>query len=185
MLKIYLGDFMLESGLTRKIDGLGRLVIPKEIRERYSIHENDYLEFLVVKDGFFVRKYSRLGKISSLAQELTDTLNKYLNAEVLIAERDKIVAYSGVYRDKYLGKEISKSLSKSIRRRESLFETYMKKLNIIDSEDIICSYINETIVANYEDIGIICLYREDKAVSESDLKIINIVSSFLTRYLEE
>lgn len=176
---------MVESGLTRKIDGLGRLVIPKEIRERYSIHENDYLEFLIDRDGFFIKKYSRLGKISSLAQELTDTLNVFLNAEVLIAERDKIVAYSGEYKEEYLGKEISKSLSKSIRRRESLFETYKKKLEILDDELIECSYINETIVANSEEVGIICLYRTDKAVSESDLKIVNIVSSFFTRYLEE
>lgn len=176
---------MVESGLTRKIDGLGRLVIPKEIRERYSIHENDYLEFLIDRDGFFIKKYSRLGKISSLAQELTDTLNVFLNAEVLIAERDKIVAYSGEYKEEYLGKEISKSLSKSIRRRESLFETYKKKLEILDGELIECSYINETIVANSEEVGIICLYRTDKAVSESDLKIVNIVSSFFTRYLEE
>ena len=185
MFKIYIGDFMLESGLTRKIDGLGRLVIPKEIRDRFFIHENDYLEFLIDRDGFYVRKYSRLGKITSLAQELCDTLNKYLNAEVLIAERDKVVAYSGIYKDKYLGKEISKSFSKSIRRRESLFEIYKKKLQIIEDDDIICSYINETIVSNCEEVGIISLYRTDKSVTETDLKIINIVSSFLTRYLEE
>lgn len=176
---------MLESGLTRKIDGLGRLVIPKEIRERYGIHENDYLEFLIDSDGFFIRKYSRLGKISSLAQELTDTLNVFLNAEVLIAERDKIVAYSGEFKEKYLGKEISKSLSKSIRRRESLFETYKKKLEIVEGDFIECSYINETIVSNSEEVGIISLYRKDKPVTESDLKIVNIVCSFFTRYLEE
>lgn len=176
---------MVESGLTRKIDGLGRLVIPKEIRERYCIHENDYLEFLIDKDGFFIRKYSRLGKITSLAQELTDTLNTFLNCEVLIAERDKIVAYSGQFRDKYLGKEISKSMSKSIRRRESLFEIYRKKLELIEGDFIECSYINETIVSNSEEVGIICLYRIDKSVTENDLKIVNIVSSFFTRYLEE
>ena len=185
MLKIYIGDFMFESGLTRKIDGLGRLVIPKEIRERFFIHENDYLEFLIYKDGFFIRKYSRLGKITSLAQELCDTLHKYLNAEVLIAQRDKIIAYSGINKDKYLDKEISKSMFKSIRRREYLFEKYKKKLELIDGDSIECSYINETIVSNCEEIGIICLYRMDKSVTESDLKIIKIVSSFLTRYLEE
>lgn len=178
-------DYMVESGLTRKIDGMGRLVIPKEIRERYNIHENDYLEFLLDSDGFFIRKYSRLGRLATLAQELTDTLSTFLNAEVLIAERDTIVAYSGEFKEKYINQPISKSFSKSIRRRESLFETYKKDLEIIDSDIINCSYINETLVADCEEVGIICLYRLDRSVDETDLKIVNIVSSFFTRYLEE
>ena len=56
MFKIYIGDFMLESGLTRKIDGLGRLVIPKEIRDRFFIHENDFRGYfnLMVVVGFYI-----------------------------------------------------------------------------------------------------------------------------------
>lgn len=176
---------MIESGLTRKIDGLGRLVIPKEIRERYNIKENDYLEFLLCKDSFYIRKYSKLGRLKELSQELADILNSFLNAEVLIAERDKIVAYSGIYKDKYINKTISNDLYKSIRRRESLFEAYQKDLKIIDNDVITCSYINETIVANSEEIGIICLYRLDKSVDETDLKIVRIVSKFFSKYLEE
>ena len=110
---------------------------------------------------------------------------KNIELRKYIAERDKIVAYSGEFKDKYLGNEISKSLSKSIRRRESLFETYIKKFEILEGEFIECSYINETILANSEEIGIICLYRMDKSVTESDKKIVNIVASFFTRYLEE
>lgn len=176
---------MVQSGLTRKIDGMGRLVIPKEIREKYNIHENDYLEFIFECDGFYLKKYSKLGKFSIISQELTDILNKYLGAEILIAEKDSIIAYSGVNKDKYINKNISKKLYKSIKRREELFEKYTKELEIIEGETINCSYINKALVADYEEIGIICLYRENKSVDENDLKIVNIVSSFLTKYIED
>lgn len=176
---------MIDTGLIRKIDGMGRLVIPKEIRERYNIREDDYLEFSLTNDGFCLKKYSKLGRLQMLAQELTDTLNMFLDAEVLIAERDTILAYSGMYKDKYLNKPVSDKLIQSIKRRESLFETYTKELHIIEDDIINCSYINETIVANSEEIGIICLYRLDRSVDKTDLKVVNIVSSFLTKYIEE
>ena len=172
-------------GLTRKIDSMGRIVIPKELRERYNIRENDYLEFNLIEDGFCIRKHSKLGRLKTLAQELTDILNSFLDAEVLIAESDKILAYSGKFKEKYIDKDISIELLKSIRRRESLFEKYQKELKLIKNDSILCSYINETIVANYEDVGLICLYRTDKSVDENDLKVVKIVSSFFTKYLEE
>lgn len=176
---------MVESGLTRKIDGMGRLIIPKEIRKKYNILENDYLEFFFDNEGFYLKKYSRLSKLSKLAQELTDILYNYLGAEVMIAEKDKIIAYSGIYRDKYINKLVSKKFYKSIKRREDLFEKYTKELEIIDGDIINCSYINKTLVADYEEIGIICLYRENENVDESDLKIVNIVASFLIKYIED
>ncbi len=175
---------MVSIGITRKIDGLGRIVVPKEIRERLNIKENDYLEFLLFSDGFAVKKYSKIGKLQSLAQELTDTLNMFLGAEVLIADRDKILAYSGKDKAKFINKNVSDKMLKSIRRRESLFETYKKDLEIINGEKISCSYINETIIANSEEVGIICLYKKEGSVDENDLKVVKIVSSFLTKYLE-
>ena len=75
---------MVSMGVTRKIDSLGRIVIPKEIRERLNIKENDYLEFLVFNDGLALKKYSKIGKLQYLAQELTDTLNMFLNAILVI-----------------------------------------------------------------------------------------------------
>ena len=176
---------MIETGLIRKIDGLGRLVIPKEIREKYNIKENDYLEFLVSNEGFLIKKYSKLSNFQVLAQELTDTLNDFLGAEVLIAECDKILAYSGKNKKKYLNKKVSNEIVKSIKRRESLFEQYNKDLILIENDVLNCSYINQTLVANSEEVGIIFLYRTDKSVSLIDKKIINIVASFFTKYLED
>lgn len=176
---------MVNTGIIRKIDGLGRIVIPKDIREQLHLKENDYLEFLVFQEGFTLKKYSKIGRLQGLAQELTDTLNHFLDAEVLIADRDKILAYSGKERAKYLNQDTSIKLAKAIRRRESLFEPYRKELEIINGEVIECSYINETIISDSEEAGIITLYRTDKSVSEEDLKIVGIVADFLTKYLEQ
>ena len=176
---------MVSMGVTRKIDTLGRIVIPKEIRERLNIKENDYLEFLVFNDGLALKKYSKIGKLQYLAQELTDTLNMFLNAEVLIADRDKVLAYTGDNKDKYLNKNIGIKLLKAINRREAIFEPYFKDIEILDNDVINCSYIDETIVSNSEEAGIIILFHTDKPVTETELKIVKIVSSFLTKYLEE
>ncbi len=175
----------MSTGITRKIDALGRIVIPKEIRERFNIKENDYLEFVLFQDGFSIRKYSKIGKLQSLAQELTDTLNMFLKAEVFIADRDRILAYTGNYKDKYINKNISTYLIKAIHRREALFETYEKELPITNQDTVTCSYIDETIVANSEEAGIICLFKENSKVDEQDLKVIKIVTNFLVKYLEQ
>ena len=173
------------TGLTRKIDIMGRIVIPKDFREKLNIKENDYLELFLNSDEIIIKKYSKLDKIKDISQNLTDIIYEYLNAEVFIAERDKILAYSGKYKSKYLNKNISNKLFKSIRRRESLFEKYKKEFEIIDGEIINCSYINETIISNFEEVGILCLYRLEDSVSEMDLKIIKIALSFFSKYLDE
>lgn len=176
---------MIETGIIRKIDGMGRLVIPKELRQKLNIKENDYLEFSLTSTGLLIYKHSKLNKLQELAQELTDTLNLFLACEVFIADKDSILAYTGLNKEKYLNKNISRYLTKAINRRESLYEIYNKDLEIIEGDSVFCSYIDETIVSNSEEAGILVLYRTDRSVDEIDLKIVNIVTSFLTKYLDE
>lgn len=171
--------------VNRKIDSMGRIVIPKEYRSYYNINENDYLRVIPLPDGFALKKYSRLDSCKKLLQHITDLIFPYVNAEVFIADKDRIVAYSGKYKNKYLNSEISNNIRDSINRRESLFEKYRKKLFISNVDNICCTYINDTIISNSEEVGIIYIFKDESIVNDMDLKIIKIVSSFLSKYLEE
>jgi len=176
---------MKDKYLVGKVDGLGRVVIPKEIRNRINISENDYLEFFYNSEYMLIKKYSRLNEISNLLSEITDILSEYSNSEVLIIEKDNIVAYSGIDKDLYINKKPSKSMIKSISRRESLFEEYVKNLEIIDGKNVNCSYINEAIVFNDEVLGLICLYNKEKKVSKEEYKLVKLVVKYISKYLDE
>lgn len=176
---------MKDKYLIRKVDGLGRIVIPKEIRNRINIDENDYLEFFYNSEYMLIKKYSRLNKLGNLLQEITDILNEYSNSEVLIIEKDNIVAYSGINKDMYINKKPSKNMIKAINRRESLFEEYEKNLEIIDGDIIKCSYINEAIIFNDEVLGLICLYNIEKKVTKEEYKLVKLVVKYISKYLEE
>jgi hypothetical protein len=132
-----------------------------------------------------LRKYSRLNEINNLLDKITNILNEYYNSEVLIIDKDNIVSYSGKYKDLYIKKKPSKGLIKSINRRESLFEKYMKNIEIIDGKIINCSYINEAIVFNDEVLGLICLYNTEKSVTKEEYKLIKLVVKYISKYLEE
>ena len=176
---------MKYKDIIKKVDGLGRITIPKEIRSRLKIEENDYLEFFYNNDYILIKKYSCLGKISHLLQDVANILNEYCNSEVMIIEKDRIVAYSGKYKDLFINKVPSKNLINSINRRESLFEEYIKNLEIIDGKVIKCSYINEAIIFNDEVLGLICLYNTEKKVTNEEYKLIKLVVKHISKYLKE
>ena len=175
---------MKNNSYVRKIDGLGRIVIPKDVREELNINYNDHLEIINYNEFLIIRKHSKLNKLKQLLQDVTDIMNEYLNTEIFIAEKDTVVAYSGVNKELYLNKRPSKKIIKSIERREQLFEKYKKNIEIIDNINIECTYINEAIVVNNEVVGIICLYRTKNIVDEYDYNIVKSAKKFIESYIE-
>ena len=87
---------MKATGIVRRIDDLGRVVIPKEIRRNMRIREGDPLEICVDRDGqIILKKYSPIGELASMAKEYAEAMNETLGQPVLIADRDNIIAVSG------------------------------------------------------------------------------------------
>lgn len=175
---------MKETGFIRKVDGLGRIVIPKEIRRCLNIKEDDYLELLSNNDSLIIKKYSKMNKYANICQILIDIINKKLNANIVVTDKYSVVAYSGNENNNILNRTIDSEVLKSIYRRENIVEKYIKKINIVG--DIIeCSYISNTIVSNGEDIGITYLYREDKEIDDNDIYHVKLINMFISKYLEE
>lgn len=176
---------MKSTGVIRRIDDLGRIVIPKEIRKNLRIKEGDNLEVFVDNEDIILRKYSMMNKINDLSQELTDAIYTFTKHNVFITDTDIVLAGSGNLKKTYINKPISNFIEKSIQRRDKLLENHFKELNFIEDEEIECSYILSTILVNGEAAGMIVIISQDEKLGEVEMQLASIVSSFMTKYLEQ
>ena len=86
---------MKSTGVIRRIDELGRIVIPKEIRKTLRIHDGDNLEIFIDNDeNIILSKYSRFGSINDFANSFISALQKFISCDVIITDKDKIIALS-------------------------------------------------------------------------------------------
>ncbi len=111
---------MKATGIVRRIDDLGRVVIPKEIRRVMRIREGDPLEIYTEGDGSVVfRKYSPVGELSRVSAEYAEAINRSSGIPIAICDRDSVIAVAGVSRKEYLEKPISNGLSGVLSSRRS------------------------------------------------------------------
>ena len=109
---------MKATGIVRRIDDLGRVVIPKEIRRTMRIREGDPLEIYTDRDGEVIfKKYSPIGELNIFASEYAETLQKTSGMPIFICDRDAVIAVSGASKREYMDRKISKSLEEIIDSR--------------------------------------------------------------------
>ena len=112
---------MKATGIVRRIDDLGRVVIPKEIRRTMRIREGDPLEIYTDREGEVIfKKYSPIGELVDFAGQYADSLYKTCGFPVAVCDRDSVIAVAGISRKEYLDKRISPELDGVIEGR-SLF----------------------------------------------------------------
>ncbi len=110
---------MKATGIVRRIDDLGRVVIPKEIRRTLRIREGDPLEIFVDRDGeVILKKYSPISELGDFAKEYADALYDSLGHNVLVCDRDSIIAVSGVSKKEYLNKSVGDLIEKNDGRKK-------------------------------------------------------------------
>lgn len=177
---------MKATGIIRRIDDLGRVVIPKEIRKNLRIKEGDNLEIFVEGEDVILKKYSMMNKINDLAFELTDSIYTFMKHSIFITDTDQVIAASGPLKKKYLNKNISDFIVESIKRRDKMTQNHFKELSLIKDEDsLTCSYVMSTILVNGEATGMILIVSEEEKLGESEMQMAGIASSFMTKYLEQ
>ena len=176
---------MKSTGVIRRIDDLGRIVIPKEIRKNLRIKEGDNLEIFVNEEDVILKKYSLMNKISDISSDLTDSIYTFMKHSIFITDTDRIVAASGPLKKEYINKNISERLVDSIKRREKYLENHFKELDITGEKNITCSYVISTIIAGGEAVGLILIVSSDEILGENEMQMASIASSFMTKYLEQ
>ena len=109
---------MKATGIVRRIDDLGRVVIPKEIRRTMRIREGDPLEIYTDRDGEVIfKKYSPIGELSQFATQYAETLHKTCGLSVIICDRDAVIACAGVPRKEYADRKLSAEFEEIISGR--------------------------------------------------------------------
>ena len=109
---------MKATGIVRRIDDLGRVVIPKEIRRTMRIREGDPLEIFTDREGEVIfKKYSPIGELQNFATEYADSLQKTSALPIFICDRDEIIAVSGASKKEYMDRKISRGLEEIVEGR--------------------------------------------------------------------
>lgn len=171
---------MKTTGIIRRIDDLGRIVIPKELRRTLRIKSSESLEIFVDNDDIVLKKYSPMESIEDAASRYVDSFNKVINHNVIVTDKDKVIAVSGVLKKKYLGKSISEFTERSIERRDSFFERQKKEFSFIDGEKDFGYYSFSSILYNSDTIGSVIIISLDSPILESEEKLAVILSKLLS-----
>ena len=176
---------MKTTGVVRRIDELGRIVIPKEIRKTMRIREGENIEIYIEHDQIILRKYSLVKRLGDFAQDFTDSMHSFLKHNIIITDNDNIIAVSGSLKKDYQNKPLSENMVNLIIRRENILEKHKKILNIIDDFTVECTYVMKPIIVHGDMMGMVIILSETDKITETDEKIANIAANFFDKYLEE
>lgn len=176
---------MKATGVVRRIDELGRIVIPKELRKTLRIKEGENLEIYIENDNIILKKYSAMNNLNDFAQELTDSIYSLLKKNIFIMDTDNIIALSGEMKKKYLGKQVSEEMENFISRRDSMLEKYPKKIKIVENIEEEGAYSYSSIVANGDAVGMVLIFSKEEQISGNEEQIVKIVANFLAKHLEQ
>lgn len=184
------------TGIVRRIDDLGRVVIPKEIRRTLRIREGDPLEIYVDREGeVILKKYSPVGELSDFAKEYADSLFEAVGHITLITDRDNIVAVAGASKKEFLNKSIGQVVEKTMDDRKTVInnnpaERKNTKLGcIIDVDDDepskFTAWILAPIIVEGDAIGTVILCTREPKVQLGDLeqKLVETAASFLAKQM--
>ena len=179
---------MKATGIVRRIDDLGRVVIPKEIRRTMRIREGDPLEIFTDNDGEVIfKKYSPIGELGNFASACADVLYKTAGFPVLVCDRDHVVAAAGVSKKEILERRISTSLEDMIENRRSYSAgSGEKKLQPVEGVDHYCLAQSPIIAAGDVCGSILFLSNgSNDDAKEVEVKLIQAAAAFLGRQMEE
>lgn len=182
---------MRATGISRSIDSLGRIVIPKEIRRNMRIRESDLLEFYAGEEGeLILKKYSPMGELVAFAREYAESLNQVSGYVSLITDRDQVIAAAGGCKDSIM-KRVSISLQQKMEERQVvLFEKGDKCISPFlqtDGEQLqFMSFGMAPILCQGDVVGSVILLSKDenKKMGDIEKKLLQAAATFLGRQME-
>ena len=183
---------MKATGVVRRIDDLGRVVIPKEIRKTLRIKEGDPLEIFTDKEGeVILKKYSPIGELSEFATEYAETLAKTTGHIACITDRDTVIAVSGGSKKEFLEQGISEELEKIMEDKEKYTSKENNDISVPitkndNRERKFNSQVVYPIISDGDTIGTVILLAKDKStkMSEVEQKVVQSAATFLGRQME-
>lgn len=176
---------MKTTGVVRRIDDLGRIVIPKEIRRTLRIRDGESLEIFVEDEMIALKKYSSMNDLNDICKDLVNTINQTLGKNVLITDRDSVISISGNNKNNYLNKSISKYLEEKLKNREIVVEKSKTDVEFVEDIKDKYSYTISPIITNGDVVGTVVIFSDDNNITDLEVKIAAFVSNFIGKHIEE
>ena len=181
---------MKATGIVRRIDDLGRVVIPKEIRRTMRIREGDPLEIYTDREGEVIfKKYSPIGELTSFASQYAETLYKTCNMEILICDKDAVIAVAGVSKKEYMEKGVSDGLE-TVMQGRSVYR-YSPEDKIYPTKEEGNNYVScaMPIISEGDVIGCVVALssderKKDATAADVETKLIMTAANFLGKQME-
>ena len=171
---------MKTTGIIRRIDDLGRIVIPKELRRTLRIKTGESLEIFVDNEDIILKKYSPMESIEDAASKYVDSFSKVINHSVIVTDKDRVIAASGILKKKYLGKSITEFTDRCIERRDSFAERQKKVFSFVEGVEDFGYYSFSSIIYNGDTIGSVIIISVETPILESEEKLAVILSKLLS-----
>ncbi len=183
---------MKATGVVRRIDDLGRIVIPKEIRKTLRIKEGDPLEIFTDKEGeVILKKYSPIGELSEFATGYAETLSKTTGHIACITDKDTVIAVSGGSKKEFLEQNLSEQLEQVLEDKEVYTSKENNDLSIPvtkndNKERKYNSQVIYPIISDGDTIGSVILISKDANTKMNDveLKVVQSAANFLGSQME-
>ena len=183
---------MKATGVVRRIDDLGRIVIPKEIRRTLHIKEGDPLEIFTDKEGeVILKKYSPIGELSEFATGYAETLSKTTGHIACITDKDSVIAVSGGSKKEYLEQSLSKELEKVMENKEvyTSRENNEIALPITQNDNREKRYNSQVIypiISDGDVIGSVILLSKEQntKMGDTELKVVQSAAGFLSSQMD-
>jgi AbrB family transcriptional regulator (stage V sporulation protein T) len=180
---------MKATGIVRKVDELGRVVIPKEIRKVLKIKEGNSLEIYSGDEGeIILKKYAPIDGLIEISKQYLDALYKVMEFPICVTDGQNIVAVSGASKMDYLGKELDNKITKIIEERSIWISGEGDNISIIknDNSGKYYSLIVAPIISDADIIGSIIVFSKEpeKKIGGTEYKLLKVASDFLGKSME-
>ena len=177
---------MKATGIVRRIDDLGRVVIPKEIRRTMRIREGDPLEIFTDREGeVILKKYSPINDLSEFATEYVESLYESLGLPIFLSDRDEMIAIAGVAKKTYSHRRLSNFAEDAMKERRPILHQQDTVIELVPGQyEEVKSYCIVPIVANGDIIGAIYVISKDGLIGAVEQKGAEIGALFLAKQME-
>ncbi len=176
---------MKSTGVVRKIDHLGRIVIPKEIRKSMKIKDGESLEIYTEEDTILLKKSSSLKGIEDFANNFVEILSPLLQKNLIITDMDQVIACNKEISKNYLNQELSLDYLNILNKREVYVASNPSSMGILTNSSVSCYYMLVPIVIQGDLVGSLFLFSEEEAIQEKDKLFLKFILKFLEKNLEE
>lgn len=175
---------MKATGVVRRIDDLGRIVLPKELRRTMRIKEGDSLEIYIDgMDQIMLKKYSPVQNVNEFVSEFVESVYSSNKLDIIITDNEKVIAAAGAFKHNLVGKKISIALEEKMNKRQTQIVEPSENFEICENIEVLKPIILKPINVYGDILGCVIVFG-DKTITALEKSILEFSTTFMSRYLE-